>query len=66
MFFRCFAGFFEGAGGVLVSLAGKFMGGEAALAVRGCGRGVGVGGKVVIFGGSIVWALGHLDSPIRD
>jgi hypothetical protein len=49
----------EGTGGVLVRLARKLMGGEAALAVGGCGRGVGMCGKIVEFGGSVVWALGH-------
>jgi hypothetical protein len=61
---RRFAGLFEGAGGVLVSLAGKLVGGEAALAMRGCGCGVGMGGKVVVLGGSVVWALGHFVSPL--
>jgi len=62
----CFAGFFEGAGGVFVGLAGQLMGGEAALAVRGCGGGVGVGSKVVVLGGSVVGALGHLKSPLAS
>jgi hypothetical protein len=59
-----FAGFFEGAGGVFVSLTGQLMGGEAALAMRGCGCGVSMGGKVVVLGGSVVGALGHLISPL--
>ena len=61
--FRGLAGFFEGAGGVFMRLTGKFVGGDAALAMRGCGGGVGVCGKVVVLGGSVVWALGHLISP---
>ena len=59
MFFGGLARFFEGVSGVLVRLAGEFVGSEAALAMRGGGSGVGMCGKVVIFSGSIVWALGH-------
>jgi len=47
----------ESAGGVFVRLAGKFMGSECALAVRGSRGSVGVGGQVVVFSGSIVNAL---------
>jgi hypothetical protein len=57
MLFRGFAGFFEGAGGVFMRLTGKLVGGDAALAMRG------MGGEVVVLGGSVVWALGHLISP---
>jgi len=42
--FGGFSGFVEGAGGVFVGLAGEFVGGESALAVRGSGSGMGVGG----------------------
>jgi hypothetical protein len=63
MLFRGFAGFFEGAGGVFMRLTGKLVGGDAALAMRGGGGGVGMGGEVVVLGGSVVWALGHLISP---
>jgi hypothetical protein len=49
----------ESAGGVFVRLARKLMGSEAALTMGGCGCGVGMRGKVVVFGGSVVWALGH-------
>jgi hypothetical protein len=33
--------------------------------VRSCGGGVGVGGKVVVFGSAVVRALGHWSSPSR-
>ena len=46
-------------GGVLVRLAGEFVSGKAALAVRGCGCGVGMGGQHVQLCGPIVKALGH-------
>jgi hypothetical protein len=59
-----FAGLFESAGGVFVGLTGQLMGGEAALAVRGCRGGVGMCGKVVVLGGSVVGALWHLISPL--
>jgi hypothetical protein len=62
--FRSLAGFLEGAGGVFVGLAGKFMGSQAALTMRSCSGGVGMGGKIVVFGGAIVWALGHRSSPL--
>ena len=54
-----FARLFEGTSGVFVRLARKLVGGEASLAMGSCGCGVGVCGKVVVFGGAIVWALGH-------
>ena len=63
--FRGLAGFFEGAGGVFMRLTGKLVGGDAALAMRGCGGGVGVGGKVVVLGGAVVGALGHLIYLLR-
>lgn len=65
MFFRGLAGFLKGADGVFVRLAGEFMGGKAALTMRSCGGGVGMGGKVVVFGGAVVWTLGHRSSPLR-
>jgi hypothetical protein len=66
MLFCGFAGFFEGAGGVFVGLTGKLVGGEAALAMRGCGGGVGMGGKIVELSDSFVRALGHVVSPLVD
>ena len=59
MLFCGFARFFERAGGVFVCLAREFVGSEASLTMGGCGSGVRVGGKVVVFRSAIVWALGH-------
>jgi hypothetical protein len=63
--FGGFARLLKRANRVFMSLAGKLMGGETALTMGGGGSGVGVCGKVVVFGGTIVWALGHESSPLR-
>lgn len=59
MGFCGFAGFFKGPGGVFMGLAGKLVSCQAALVVGGCGRRVGMRGEVMVFGGSVVRALGH-------
>jgi hypothetical protein len=58
-FFGGLARFLERGGRVFVGLARKLMGSEAPFPVRGRGSCVGVCGKVVVFSGAIVWALGH-------
>jgi hypothetical protein len=59
MLFRRLPRLLERAGGVFVRLARKLMCRQASFAMRSRGCGVGVGGKIVVFGGSIVNALGH-------
>jgi hypothetical protein len=52
--------------GMLVRLLRKLVRGEmVSLAMGGRGSLVRVGGKVVIFGGAIVWTLRHVGSPFR-
>jgi len=54
----------KGAGGVFVGLTREFVSGEAACLVCSSGSGMGVCGKVVIFGGSFVCALRHGVIPL--
>jgi hypothetical protein len=67
MLFGCLARFIEGAGGVLMGKGGvfvrltrKLVGSQVTRAMRGSSGSMGVGGKVVEFGGSVVNALGHI------
>jgi hypothetical protein len=61
-----FFGVFVGFDGVFMSLLRELMGGKMVPFAMGCSCGcVSMCGEIVVFGGAVVWALGHLSSPIQ-
>jgi hypothetical protein len=62
----CFFGVFVGFDGVLVSLLRELMGSKMVAFAMGCSCScMGVCSEVVVFGGAVVRALGHLSSPFQ-